>query len=98
MYLEGRDFYYTGEFKDGKFNGSGQIYSVEKERKVFDGNFRDDKMHGEGYVFYDDGNFQIFNFENGKEVGEVITYVHDNGINHILENFGNKIIENCDIF
>ena len=68
MYFGRRNYYYTGQFKDGVFNGKGQIYLAKENRKIFDGNFVNGKIQGEGIMFYKDGTVKVVSFEEGKEV------------------------------
>ena len=98
MYFDDRELYYKGQFKDNKFNGEGQLYLTKEDYKIFDGNFVDDKMQGEGIIFYRDGTVKIITFEEGKEVGEAITYIRANGAFDFFESVGNAILENCSIF
>ena len=43
--------YYEGEWKDGKFNGSGVLY-YENGNVWYEGEWRDDKLNGKGLYFY----------------------------------------------
>ena len=55
-------------------------------------------MQREGIIFYRDGTVKIITFEEGKEVGEAITYIRANGAFDFFESVGNAILENCSIF
>ena len=98
MYFEKRDYYYTGQFKDGKYNGEVQIYLTKEDRKVFDGNFVNGKMQGEGIIFYKDGTVKVVKFEKNKEVGEAVEHIRVNGTLSYFESVGNSIHENCFIY
>ena len=55
---------YVGEFKEGKFSGSGTIYYADGSN--YAGGLLDDKFHGEGIMTWADGSVYKGNFEAGK--------------------------------
>ena len=93
-YYIDKDLYYEGEFRNNKFNGEGFIYSIQRDRKLVEGHFVDDQINGEGFLFYENGDFEIAQFQNNNVVGDRTRYVKDVGV----YNFLRKVEEKCFIF
>lgn len=68
--------YYTGEFKDSRFNGLGTYVSPDGEKYM--GEWKDGKLNGEAVCYYADGGEYTGMFVNGEKCGQG-TYLYSDG-------------------
>lgn len=57
---------YDGDFKEGKYYGSGKQYNEETHQLMYDGGFVDGEYEGFGKRYLEDGSMHEFNFKQGK--------------------------------
>ena len=99
--FDNKKCYYIGQFKDGEYNGKGDIYLVDGNIKLFEGKYVNGQINGKARIFYGDKGFKEIEFKEGKSIGEAVIYMKDNGIVKFVENLANKINEikeECFIF
>jgi hypothetical protein len=58
---------YEGQYKDGKFNGKGQL--TYNDRRTYQGEFLDGHCHGIGKSIYPDGSVYQGNWKDGERSG-----------------------------
>jgi hypothetical protein len=83
----GKDIRYTGNWKQNKMHGKGNLYNSKDESKdenkneIYDGNMVCNKRHGLGTITYDKG-FYFGKMVDDKMQGEGKIYLKDGGVYH----------------
>ena len=87
---------YSGDFKNGKFDGEGILITRINQNKGnstnyrIEGNFSNGEANGRGKYIWADGSYWVGNFSNGKLNG-IGTQIHSNGSQEIIEYVDDKL-------
>ena len=83
-----KNWYFYGQFEDGKMKGKGQIFI--KNKIIFEGEFDNNQMVGNGKYFYLNGQYYIGQLKDYKREGKGTIFNEDNTIEYEGEFIADK--------